>query len=117
MPVESRCGHAVSITFFLFFFILIVGVLVTYLVKGKLRESDAICSPTCLKTLGQDLCYVAQTCCDSWFNQSLCMSDFEFALNFTKKQMLKAKENWVGCDHDLNKANRTCEKLADILKA
>ena len=45
------------------------------------------------------------------------MSNSEFALNFTRKQMLKAKENWVGCDHDFNKANRTCEKLADILKA
>ena len=84
------------------------------------REPDDNCSSSCMTSLTQDLCYVAQLCCDSWYNQSRCIltaKDNFTNLNLTQKQMLKAKENWVGCEYDSTKANQTCGKLIEILRS
>ena len=90
-----------------------------YLTLGTLQaqQSKENCSKSCLHLLAQDLCYVAKICC-SWYNTTeICSSkNFEFTANFTQKQMLNAKDNWVGCEYDTAKSESVCERLSTILK-
>ena len=119
VPVEGLYGSAVSITFFMLFFILIVGVLMIYLTLGTLqaRQTEENCSESCLYLLAQDLCYVAEICCPSWYNttEECTSKSFRFASNFTQKEMLKAKNNWVGCEYDTVMSESVCERLFDVL--
>ena len=90
-----------------------------YLTLGTLqaRQVEDNCSESCLHLLAQDLCYVAEICCPLWYNntEECITKSFRFASNYTRKEMLKAKDNWVGCEYDTAMSESVCERLSKVL--